>query len=158
MIDLSSFYMDMIGYRRGIPDFRSTTRDVRAILEDFNRKGVDAVVLDLRRNGGGLLAEAINLTGLFIKDGPVVQVKDAEGRVQPDYDPDPGIVWAGPLVVLTSKFSASASEILAGAIQDYSRGLIVGDHSTHGKGTVQSLVDLGQELFSHLPNSPQMET
>jgi carboxyl-terminal processing protease len=154
VIDLPSFYMDMSGYRRGVPDFRSTTRDVRTILEDFKTKGVDAVALDLRRNGGGSLTEAINLSGLFIKDGPVVQVKDAEGRVQPFYDPDPGIVWSGPLLVLTSKFSASASEILAGAIQDYGRGLIVGDHSTHGKGTVQSLLDLGQELFS--PNSSQM--
>ncbi|HEY4759701.1 MAG TPA: S41 family peptidase, partial [Thermoguttaceae bacterium] len=100
VIDLPSFYMDMTGYRRGISDFRSTTRDVRAILEDFNKKGVDAVVLDLRRNGGGSLPEAINLSGLFIKDGPVVQVKDADGRVLPYYDPDPGIVWSGPLVVL----------------------------------------------------------
>ena len=84
---------------------------------------------------------------MFIKEGPVVQVKDADGHVQPYYDLDPGIAWAGPLIVLTSKFSASASEILAGAIQDYGRGLIVGDHSTHGKGTVQSLLDLGQQLL-----------
>jgi carboxyl-terminal processing protease len=153
---LPSFYMDMTGYRRGMSDFRSTTRDVKVILEDFNKKGVDAVVLDLRRNGGGSLTEAINLTGLFIKEGPVVQVKDAEGRVQPYYDLESAQVWSGPLIVLTSKFSASASEILAGAIQDYGRGLIVGDHSTHGKGTVQSLMDLGQELFSHIPNSPSM--
>ena len=139
VIDLPSFYMDMSGDRRGLPDFKSTTRDVRAILDDFNKKGVDAVVLDLRRNGGGSLTEAINLTGLFIPDGPVVQVKDADGHVQPFDDLDPSMVWSGPLVVLISKFSASASEILAGAIQDYGRGLIVGDHSTHGKGTVQSL-------------------
>ena len=130
-----------------MPDFKSTTRDVRNILDDFNRKGVDAVVLDLRRNGGGSLNEAISLTGLFINEGPVVQVKDADGRVQPYDDADPGMAWSGPLVVLISKFSASASEILAGAIQDYGRGLIVGDHSTHGKGTVQSLMDLGQQLF-----------
>ena len=148
VIDLPSFYMDMAGDRRGVPDFKSTTRDVRVILEDFNKKGVDAVVLDLRNNGGGSLTEAINLTGLFIADGPVVQVKDADGRVPPFYDLDPGMVWSGPLVVLISKFSASASEILAGAIQDYGRGLIVGDHSTHGKGTVQSLLDVGQHLFS----------
>ena len=119
------------------------------------RKGVDAVVLDLRNNGGGSLTEAINLTGLFIDDGPVVQVKDADGRVQHYDDLDPGIAWTGPLVVLTSKFSASASEILAGAIQDYHRGLIVGDHATHGKGTVQSMFDLGQQLF-RVPNSPQL--
>ena len=83
MIDLPSFYMDMDGDRRGLPDFKSTTRDVRTILDDFNRKGVDAVVLDLRNNGGGSLTEAISLTGLFIDEGPVVQVKDADGRVQP---------------------------------------------------------------------------
>ena len=147
VIDLPSFYMDMDGARRGDLDFKSTSRDVRKILEDFNSKGVDAVVLDLRRNGGGSLQESINLTGLFIEDGPVVQVKDSAGRVQTYPDLDEGIVWKGPLVVLISKFSASASEILAGAIQDYRRGLIVGDHSTHGKGTVQSLMDLGQQLL-----------
>jgi carboxyl-terminal processing protease len=155
VIDLPSFYMDMAGARRGLPDFKSTTRDVRLILDDFNKKGVDAVVLDLRRNGGGSLTEAINTTGLFIGEGPVVQVKDADGRIQPYFDLDAGIAWAGPLVVVTSKFSASASEILAGAIQDYGRGLIVGDHATHGKGTVQSLLDLGQQLF-RIPNAPPM--
>ena len=112
-------------------------------------------MLDLRLNGGGSLTEAINLTGLFIHDGPVVQVKDADGRVTPYDDHRPGIAWAGPLVVLTSKFSASASEIFAGAIQDYHRGLIVGDHSTHGKGTVQSLLNLGEQLF-RFPNAPKM--
>jgi carboxyl-terminal processing protease len=154
VIDLPSFYMDMDGARRGLPDYRSTTADVKKILGTFNSSGVDAVVLDLRRNGGGSLTEAINLTGLFIKEGPVVQVKDAEGHVLPYYDLDSGIFWSGPLVVLTSKFSASASEILAGAIQDYGRGLIIGDHSTHGKGTVQSLLDLGQQLFG--PNATAM--
>jgi len=148
--------MDMTGYRRGLADFKSTTRDVRVILEDFNKKGVDTVVLDLRRNGGGSLTEAINLTGLFIPEGPIVQVKDADGHVQPYYDQDSEMVWSGPLVVVTSKFSASASEILAGAIQDYGRGLIVGDHSTHGKGTVQSLLDIGQHLFFNLPNTQSM--
>jgi carboxyl-terminal processing protease len=156
VIDLPSFYMDMTGARRGLADFKSTTRDVRVILEDFNKKGVDAVILDLRRNGGGSLTEAINLTGLFITTGPVVQVKDRDGNVLPYNDLDPAQVWSGPLVVLISKFSASASEILAGAIQDYGRGLIVGDHSTHGKGTVQSLLDLSQHLFFNLPNSPPM--
>jgi carboxyl-terminal processing protease len=155
VIDLPSFYRDMAGDRRGVPDFKSTTHDVRNILDNFNRKGVDAVILDLRRNGGGALNEAISLTGLFIGAGPVVQVKDADGRVQHLDEQDTGVAWTGPLVVLISKFSASASEILAGAIQDYNRGLIVGDHSTHGKGTVQSLMDLGQQLF-RLPNSPSM--
>jgi carboxyl-terminal processing protease len=155
VINLPSFYMDMAGAKQGLPDFRSTTRDVKQILDNFNKKGVDAVVLDLRGNGGGSLTEAINLTGLFIEDGPVVQVKDADGRVQPYLDLDPEIAWKGPLVVLISKFSASASEILAGAIQDYHRGLIVGDRTTHGKGTVQSLLDLGQQLF-RVPNSPKL--
>lgn len=155
VIDLPSFYMDMDGARRGLPNFRSTTRDVRRILDDFTAKKVDAVVLDLRRNGGGSLTEAINLTGLFIDDGPVVQVKNGKDQVQTFHDVTPGTSWSGPLVVLISKFSASASEILAGAIQDYDRGLIVGDHATHGKGTVQSLMDLGEKLFG-FPNARPM--
>lgn len=155
MIDLPSFYMDMAGARAGLANYKSTTADVRKILSDFTDKGVDAVVLDLRRNGGGSLTEAINLTGLFIDRGPVVQVKDSDGRVQHYDDLDRGMSWSGPLVVLTSKFSASASEILAGAIQDYRRGLVVGDEATHGKGTVQSLLDLGSQLFK-IPNAPNL--
>lgn len=155
VIDLPSFYMDMSGARLGIPEFRSTTRDVRKILDSFRQQGVDGVVLDLRRNGGGSLQEAIQLTGLFIESGPVVQVKDASGRVMVYDDEDSTVAWRGPLIVVISKFSASASEILAGAIQDYRRGLIVGDQSTHGKGTVQSLIDLGQDLF-RLPNAPKL--
>lgn len=147
VIDLPSFYMDMEGARENAADFKSSTRDVKKILDDFKSKNVDVVMLDLRRNGGGSLTEAINLTGLFIDAGPVVQVKDPAGRVQQYDDLDSGMYWKGPLVVLTSKFSASASEILAGAIQDYHRGLIVGDSTTHGKGTVQSLLDLGEQLF-----------
>jgi carboxyl-terminal processing protease len=147
VIDLPSFYMDMAAARAGRRDFKSTTRDVRKILEDFNRQGVDALVLDLRRNGGGSLQEAINLTGLFLGDGPVVQVKDSDGQVRAYNDHDGTMPWKGPMVVLISKFSASASEILAGAIQDYRRGLVVGDRATHGKGTVQSLMDLGEQLF-----------
>ncbi|MCA9184733.1 MAG: carboxy terminal-processing peptidase [Pirellulaceae bacterium] len=153
VVNLPSFYMDMGAARRGLDDFKSTTRDVRRILDDFRAKNVDVVILDLRENGGGSLTEAINLTGLFIDQGPVVQVKDADGQVQHYDDLERGMAWDGPLVVLTSKFSASASEILAGAIQDYHRGLIVGDESTHGKGTVQSLLDIGQQLF-RLPNPP----
>jgi len=155
VIDLPSFYMDMDRARAGDPNYRSTTRDVRRILESFKAQGVDAVILDLRYNGGGSLTEAINCTGLFIDEGPVVQVKDSKGRITPYHDLEPGTVWAGPLIVLTSKFSASASEILAGAIQDYRRGLIIGDHCTHGKGTVQSLMDLGKRLFP-VAASPQM--
>jgi carboxyl-terminal processing protease len=122
-------------------------------LADFRDKGVDLVILDLRKNGGGSLTEAINLTGLFIDKGPVVQVKDPDGTVQHYDDLDAGMAWEGPLVVVTSKFSASASEIFAGAIQDYHRGLVVGDETTHGKGTVQSLLDLGSQLF-RIPNPP----
>ncbi|HUG68777.1 MAG TPA: carboxy terminal-processing peptidase [Pirellulaceae bacterium] len=152
VIDLPSFYMDMAAAGNGQNNFRSSTRDVSIILNDFKSKSVDAVVLDLRRNGGGSLTEAINLTGLFIDQGPVVQVKDSVGLIQSYNDLDRGMAWDGPLVVLTSKFSASASEILAGAIQDYRRGLIVGDESTHGKGTVQSLLDLGSQIFPGFPN------
>jgi carboxyl-terminal processing protease len=147
VIDLPSFYMDMEGARMGLDDYKSTTRDVRKILEQFSAKGVDAVILDLRRNGGGSLTEAISLTGLFIDRGTVVQVRDSSGLVQRHNDMEPGVSWSGPLVVLCGKFSASASEILAGAIQDYQRGIVVGDVSTHGKGTVQSMVDLAGKLF-----------
>nr|NIL98043.1 tail-specific protease [Planctomycetales bacterium]NIP70193.1 tail-specific protease [Planctomycetales bacterium] len=166
VIDLPSFYMDMDAARLGRTDFKSTTRDVRKILQGetgpdgilspgFVQKGVDAVVLDLRKNGGGSLTEAINLTGLFIDKGPIVQVKDADGRVQHYDDLDAGTAWNGPLVVLISKFSASASEIFAGAIKDYQRGIVVGDHHTHGKGTVQTLLNVGRQLF-RIPNAPQL--
>jgi carboxyl-terminal processing protease len=155
VIDLPSFYMDMSGAREGLEEFKSTTRDVAKLLKKFNDEKVDVVVLNLRENGGGSLTESINLTGLFIDTGPVVQVKDADKKVQHYDDQERGMSWSGPLVVLTSKFSASASEIFAGAIQDYHRGLILGDYSTHGKGTVQSLLDLGRQLF-RVPNAPQL--
>ncbi len=155
VINLPSFYMDMDAARRGEKDFKSTTRDVQVILDDFNSKDVDIVVLDLSQNGGGSLTEAINLTGLFIDTGPVVQVKGPDGKVQKYDDVQEGLSWNGPLVIKTSRFSASASEILAGAIRDYNRGIIVGDESTHGKGTVQSLMDLGSQLFG-LNNAPNL--
>jgi carboxyl-terminal processing protease len=126
------------------------------LLDDFRTKGVDAVILDLRRNGGGSLVEAVSLTGLFIDEGPVVQVKDHDGRVQQIPDTDRGVAWGGPLVVLQSKFSASASEIFAGAIQDYGRGIVVGDRTSHGKGTVQQLLDVGAPLFAGGSNAPQL--
>ena len=154
VIDLPSFYMDMDGARKGLGDFKSTTRDVERILNDFKSKGVDAVVVDLRHNGGGSLTESISTTGLFIDQGPIVQVKDSEGNVQHYDDVDRGVVWDGPLVVLVNKFSASASEIFAGAIQDYRRGIVIGDRTTHGKGTVQSLLDLGRELIAF--NAPEL--
>jgi carboxyl-terminal processing protease len=152
VIDVPSFYRNMAADRQGATDFKSATRDVANLLAGFRQQGVDAVILDLRYNGGGSLPEAISLTGLFTGAGPIVQVKDAGGSVRHLDDDGPGVVWPGPLVVLINKFSASASEILAGAIQDYGRGLIVGDHATHGKGTVQSLIDLGQQYFRLSPN------
>jgi carboxyl-terminal processing protease len=155
VINLPSFYMDMRGAREGNEDYKSCTRDVRRIIDDFNRKGVDALVVDLRKNGGGSLTEAISLTGLFIEQGPVLQVKDPSGQTTQYDDTDRGIAWRGPLVVMISKFSASASEILAGAIQDYRRGIIVGDSATHGKGTVQTMMDLGPQLF-RIANPPDL--
>jgi len=156
VINLPSFYMDMDGARQGQADYKSSTRDTKRLLDEFKQKGVDCVVLDLRNNGGGSLPESISLTGLFIDTGPVVQIKDADKRVQQYDDVDPGVSWDGPFVVLTNKFSASASEIVAGAIQDYRRGLVIGDKTTHGKGTVQSLLDLGRQLFQRLPNAPSL--
>jgi carboxyl-terminal processing protease len=155
VIDLPSFYLDMEGKRINSRDFKSSTRDVEKILQDFVKKNVDAVIVDLRRNGGGSLDEAESLTGLFIDRGPIVQVKDSNGRIEQKPDPKAGMAWDGPLVVLTSKFSASASEIFAGAIQDYRRGIVVGDKSTHGKGTVQTLLDISRQLFRN-PNAPQL--
>jgi carboxyl-terminal processing protease len=148
VIDLPGFYVDMEAARKGEANYKSSTRDVRRILNDFRTRKVDAVVLDLRHNGGGSLSEAVSLTGLFIDRGTVVQVKDSDGEVRRHDDPEPGMAWKGPLVVLTSRFSASASEILAGAIQDYGRGLIVGDPTTAGKGTVQNMLDLGARFAS----------
>jgi carboxyl-terminal processing protease len=155
IIQLPSFYMDMDGARLGLDDFKSTTRDVRRLLEEFKQQNVDCVVVDLRWNGGGSLTEAVNMTGLFIDNGPVVQVKGPDGRTQPYKDPEPGLVWEGPLVVIINKFSASASEIFAGAIQDYRRGIVIGDHATHGKGTVQQLFDLDNKLLP-IRNAPRM--
>jgi carboxyl-terminal processing protease len=146
VIDLPSFYSDMDQASRG-GNAKSATRDVKRLLSEFKQQQVDAVVVDLRLNGGGSLREAIDITGLFIDRGPVVQVKDSFGQIRALNDTVGGMAWDGPLVVLTSKFSASASEILAGAIQDYKRGIVIGDSATHGKGTVQNLIDLNQEIF-----------
>jgi carboxyl-terminal processing protease len=143
IIDLPSFYADL-GNRNA--DHKSTTTDVAKLIKKLKAENVSGIILDLRRNGGGSLEEAINLTGLFIKDGPVVQVKDSDGTISVDSDQDPSVLYEGPLIVLTSRFSASASEILAAALQDYKRALVVGDSSTHGKGTVQSLIELNRFL------------
>ena len=141
IISLPSFYMDFEAYSKGDSNYRSTTRDVKKLIKDLQTEGVDGIVMDLRNNGGGSLTEAIDLTGLFIKDGPVVQIRNSVNRVEIGLDDDKGIAYSGPLVVLTNRFSASASEIFAGAIQDYHRGLIAGE-STYGKGTVQTVIDL----------------
>ena len=156
VINLPSFYLDMAGAQQGQAEFKSSTRDCKRLLDEFRQKRVDCVALDLRSNGGGSLPEAIKLTGLFIDKGPVVQIKDSDKQVRPYDDVDAGVAWDGPLVILTSKFSASASEILAGAIQDYRRGLVVGDKATHGKGTVQTLLDVGQTLFARFDNRPKL--
>ncbi|HJO95835.1 MAG TPA: carboxy terminal-processing peptidase [Victivallales bacterium] len=146
IITLPSFYYDFQGAFKGEKDFKSSTRDVRKILDNFKKEKVDGVVIDLRSNGGGSLKEAIELTGLFIKKGPVVQTKNSRGKVYVEEDPNTQISYDGPLLVLVNKLSASAAEIFAGAIQDYKRGVIVGDKSTHGKGTVQTVVDLARVL------------
>jgi carboxyl-terminal processing protease len=145
VIDLPSFYASFDPNNdRGKSEPKSTSADVEKLLKKLKQENVNGVVLDLRRNGGGSLEEAVRLTGLFIKEGPVVQVRDAgpKGSIQEDGDRDPSVAYDGPLIVLTSRFSASASEIVAGALQDYGRALIVGDVSTHGKGTVQSVQPL----------------
>ncbi len=141
VIKLPGFYQDFDAHRRGDKDYASATRDIARLLAQFRSQKMDGVVLDLRNNGGGSLSEAIELTGLFIDQGPVVQVRESSGRVSVEEDRKAGVAWAGPLAVLVNRGSASASEIVAGAIQDYGRGLIIGE-TTFGKGTVQNLVDL----------------
>jgi carboxyl-terminal processing protease len=150
VITLNSFY----GPAADAPATGNTgtaSQDVAELIGKLKQQGVKALVVDLRRNGGGLLSEAVALTGLFIDQGPVVQVRDSLGRVQVDSDTDPAVAYSGPLAVLTSRFSASASEIFAGALQNYGRAVIIGDSSTHGKGTVQAMI----ELQPHLPRLSQ---
>jgi len=142
LIDLPSFYATIDD--RGNPTPKSTTADVLALLKKFKEENVQGVILDLRHNGGGSLEEAIKLTGLFIKEGPVVQIRRPDGDVEVREDTDPSIAYNGPLVLLTSRGSASASEIVAGALQDYGRALIVGDASTFGKGTAQQIFYLSK--------------
>jgi carboxyl-terminal processing protease len=145
VINLPAFYGDTVAILRGDRDAVSATGDCRRILNEFRANGVDAVVFDLRGNGGGLLEEAKTLSGLFIDTGPVVQVKEVFGVKHLD-DDDEGTAWDGPLIVLIDKFSASASEIFAGVIRDYGRGLIIGDTSTFGKGTVQQIVMINDHV------------
>ncbi len=148
VVEVPAFYRDFAAEARGDKAFRSTTRDVRKLLARLHEQGVDGIIVDLRGNGGGSLSEATELTGLFIPQGPVVQVKDAFGKVDVERDPDPAEVYTGPLAVLVDRNSASASEIFAAAIQDYHRGIIIGE-PTFGKGTVQTLVDLGRFVLGN---------
>ena len=138
LIQLPSFYADFAAQGRG----RHSSEDIRLELEKLNLEKVDGIVMDLRNNGGGSLADAIDMGGLFIKEGPIVQVKDPSQRIQQAQDPDPEIQFSGPLVILTNTYSASASEILAAALQDYKRAIIVGTNTTFGKGTVQTMLPL----------------
>src|SRR5437763_6496366 len=137
-LTLPSFYADMDRHQK------STTRDVLALLKRLKKENIAGLVVDLRRNGGGSLEEALSLTGLFLKSGPIVQTKDYNGSIRISSDPDSGIAYSGPMVVLTSRQSASASEIFAAALQDYGRAVIVGDKNTFGKGTVQTILPIGR--------------
>jgi carboxyl-terminal processing protease len=148
-ITLPSFYADMEKHQK------STTKDVLQLLKRLKKENIGGLVVDLRRNGGGSLEEAIALTGLFLKSGPVVQTKGSNGNIIVSSDPDPGVAYSGPLVVMTSRQSASASEIFAAALQDYGRALIVGDTKTFGKGTVQTILEIGR--FTSLLGSGSQE-
>lgn len=141
VITIPTFYSDFTAKQAGDPNYRSTTRDVRRLLGELREQGVEALVVDLRNNGGGSLQEAYELFGLFITQGPVVQIQSAGGRTDVRGDRDPEIAWDGPLAVLVNRLSASASEIFAGAVQDYGRGLVLGSQ-TFGKGTVQALLPI----------------
>jgi carboxyl-terminal processing protease len=145
VIEVPSFYQDFAARSRGEEDYTSTSRDVARIIRELEAQGMDGLVMDLRQNGGGHLTEATELSGLFIEDGPVVQLRETPGNVQVLDDPDPQEVYDGPLVVLVDRYSASASEIFAAAIQDYQRGVIIGQQ-TFGKGTVQNLFDLDRYI------------
>jgi carboxyl-terminal processing protease len=155
VITVPSFYQDYDASRSGAKDYRSTTRDVQRLIGELRKEGAQALIMDLRANGGGYLPEAESLTGLFIEKGPVVQLRDTTGHIEVDDDPDPAIVYGGPLIVLVDRFSASASEIFSGAIQDYGRGIIVGQQ-TYGKGTVQNAHPLNYTIFGRKPDLGQL--
>jgi carboxyl-terminal processing protease len=150
VIDIPQFYSDFEGRQAGEKNYKGTTNDVRKILTDLQADTLDGIIIDLRRNGGGFLNEAIDLTGLFIDKGPVVQVRNSQGKVDVQWDENSEKVYSGPLAVLVDRISASASEIFAAAIQDYKRGLIIGSQ-TFGKGTVQNAVSLDR----FLPNTSE---
>jgi carboxyl-terminal processing protease len=152
VINIPSFYRDFSGAQQGKDDFKSTARDVAKVLAEFKTNGgVDAVMVDLRMNGGGALSEAIEVTGLFIDQGPVVQVKEQNGKIKSHDDEEAGLVYGGPLVVVCNRLSASASEIFAAAIKDYGRGIVIGDKTTHGKGTVQNVMPVSSQMFKMIP-------
>lgn len=144
-ITLPSFYANMGD--RGTGEIKSTTADVHALLKRLKKEGMQGLVIDLRRDGGGSLEEAINLTGLFVPRGPVVQAKDSTGKITISQDTNPGVAFDGPMLVLMNRLSASASEIFAAALQDYGRAVIVGDHRSFGKGTVQTVLELGRLMM-----------
>ncbi|MFM9963808.1 MAG: carboxy terminal-processing peptidase [Planctomycetaceae bacterium] len=151
IINIPSFYRDFQAFSDGVENAKSTAKDVQAVLQKFQKQGgVDVLVIDLRTNGGGALSEAIDVSGLFVDKGPIVQVKELNGRIKSHEDELDGVAYNGPLVVICNKLSASASEIFAAVIKDYQRGIIVGDTTTHGKGTVQNVmpVSMGMALFN----------
>jgi len=151
VITIPEFYTNFGGKNKG-KDISSTSLDVRRLLDSLKTANIKGLIIDLRNDGGGSLQEAIQLTGLFIKSGPVVQIKNVTGKVDVENDPDPQIVYDGPMIVMVNKYSASASEIFSGAIQDYGRGIIVGEQ-TYGKGTVQNMIDLRRII----PETPEQK-
>ncbi len=155
IITVPSFYQDYDASRAGAKDYRSTTRDVQRLITELRKDGAEVLIMDLRANGGGYLPEAESLTGLFIDRGPVVQLRDTTGHIEVDDDPNPAIFYSGPLIVLVDRFSASASEIFAGALQDYGRALIIGQQ-TYGKGTVQNAHPLNYTIFGRKPELGQL--
>jgi carboxyl-terminal processing protease len=156
IISLPTFYQDFGARQKGAKDFKSATRDVARLLEELKKDKVDSVLIDLRNNGGGSLDEAVDLTGLFINKGPVVQQRDSKGEVKVEVDTKAGLAWDGPLGVLINRASASASEIFAAAIQDYGRGIIIGEPS-FGKGTVQTVVNLDQLAKNDKPKFGELK-
>ena len=157
VIDIPTFYVDFAAQAKGEPDFRSTSKDVQKLVTDLVKEDVEGIIIDLRGNGGGSLSEALALTGLFIEEGPIVQTRDASGKIDINVDPDPSLFYAGHLAVLVDRNSASASEIFAGAIQDYQRGIIIGE-PTYGKGTVQNIVDLNRFIKNSEDDHGKLKT
>jgi carboxyl-terminal processing protease len=155
VINVPSFYQDFEAKSSGAKDYRSTTRDVQKLINELKTEKVDALIMDLRGNGGGHLTEATALSGLFIPSGPIVQLRETGGRVEVLDDPEPNTAWDGPMIVLVDRYSASASEIFAAAIQDYGRGIVVGQQ-TYGKGSVQNLYPLDRYALGPDPGFGQL--